>query len=227
MDTFPKAAFESQGRPLCRHYVLVLMDAVAVEVEDDSGVESVWALPWALGVLDDGQYDVFEAWSTPLTNTPDWQEIFAKLKDRGADRIDLVASRRSRIPQAGLWAIYPNAKLLAAPGLPTPELLAVSSHRRMARTWRPRLPSGDACNRGIDGALEVQDWVQGLASRSLLRHGRFVGEVAATAFALSALERAEKRVVAASATLKIPGWYRSSTRRCDGGLSVEAVAACN
>lgn len=227
MDTFPKAAIESQGRPLCRHYVFVLMEVLAVEVEEDAGVKGVLALPWGLGVLDDGQYDVFEAWSTPLTNTPDWQGTFVNLKNRGSDRIDIVASRRSMIPQAELRAIYPDAKSLAAPDPLTPELLAVSSHRRMARRWRPCLPSGDARNRGIDGGLEVQDWVQGHASSSLLRHGRFVDEVSATAFAVSALERAEKRVLVASATLKIPGWYRSSTRRRDGGLSVEAVGACN
>jgi len=227
MDTFPKAAFESQGRPLCRHYVFVLIEALAVEVKEDAGVKGFRTLPWVFGVLGNGQFDVFEAWSTPLTNKPDWQGTFAKLKDRGTDRIDLVASRRSLIPQAELGAIYPNAKSLAASCPVTPELPAVSSHRRAARKWRPRLPSGDACNRGIDDGLEVQDWVQGLASRWLLRHGRFVDEVSATAFALSALERAERRVAAARATLKIPGWGHSSTRRCDGGLSVEVVAGCN
>jgi hypothetical protein len=224
MRTFPKAAFESQSRPLCRHYVLVLVEALAVVVEGDAGVENVRTLHWALGVLDDGQYDVFDAWSTPLTKTPDWQERFARLKDRGADRIDLVASRRSLIPQAELSAIYPNAKSLAAPDPLTPELLAASSHRRMARGWQPRLPSVCACNHGIDGALELQDRVQALASRSVWRHGRFTDELSAAAFALNALGRAEQRVVASDTSLKIPGWYRSSARRCNSRPRVKAVA---
>ena len=223
MHTFPKTAFESQGRPLCRHYVLVLVEALTAEMKGDAGVENVHTLHWALGVLDDGQYDVFGAWSAPLTMTTDWRERFARLKDRGADRIDFVASRGSLIPQAELSAIYPNAKSRIAPDSLTPELLAAASHPRMARGWRPRLPSVDACNRGIARALEVQGRIQALASRSVVRRGRFSDEVSATAFALNALERAERRVVAASATFKISGWYRSSARRCDGGLRDEAV----
>ena len=223
MHTFPKAAFESPSRPLCCHYVLVLMEALTVEVEEGAGVASVRALPWALGVLDDGHFDVFEAWSTPLTNTPDWRETFAELKNRGSERIDLVASRRSLIPQAELSAIYPNAKSLAALDPLTPEFLAVSSHRRMSRGWWPHLQSVDACSLGIDGALRVQDRVQLFGSRSVSRHGRFADEVVATAFVLNALERAEQRVVAAGTGLKIPGWYRASAMRSDSGPRGEAV----
>jgi Transposase, Mutator family len=225
MDTFPKAAFELQGRPLCRHYVLVLVDALAVEVEGDAGVVSLRTLHWALGVLDDGQYDVFDAWSTPLTRTPDWRERFARLKDRGADRIDLVASRRALISQAELSAIYPNAKSLDALDPLTPEPPASSSHRRMAQRRRPRLPRVDACNRGIDGALELQVRVHLLVNRSLSRHGRFADEESATAFALSSLERAEQRVVASGASLKSPVRYRSSPRRRDSSQRVRVVAS--
>lgn len=225
MRTFPKEAFDSQSRPLCRHYVLVLVEALAVEVEEDAGVENVRRLHWALGVLDDGQHDVFELWSTPTTKSPDWRESFAKLKDRGVDKIDLIAGRRSLIPQAELSAIYPHAKSLSAPGVLTPELLTASSRHRRAPGWRSCLPSVDARNRGMDGVLKVQDRVQGHASRSISRHGQFSDEVSATAFALNALKRAEQRFVAASASLASLVWYRSSARRFDGGLRDEAVGA--
>ena len=223
MRTFQNAAFESQSRPLCRHYVLVLVTALAVKVKEDAEVESVRRLHWALGVLDDGQHDVFDVWSTPLTASPDWRESFAKLKERGVDKIDLVASRGSPIPEAELSAIYPYAKALCAPDTLTRELVIASSHRRKGPGWQSRLPSVAARNRGIDGALEVQDRVQGHASRSISKHGRFPDEVSAAACALNALKRAEQRFVAASASFTFPVWPRASGRRCDGGPRDEAV----
>lgn len=130
-DSLSKAIGQ-RGWPLCRTYLLVLFESVVVEVEENAGLRSDRTLRWALGVHSGGEYEVLGGWPESSQHGLAWDQVFAELKVRGAERVRFVIASGLATGAPAMRVEFPNAISLPS----TMELRAVTPRKPARREDR-------------------------------------------------------------------------------------------
>ena len=126
-------AIERHGRPLCRRYLLLHVEAVSTPVRD-SGASRDQIVRWALGVLADGQYEALGAWLKPESRATTWHAVFEDLQVRGVEKVRFIVSNELEAVRAELAMARSGATVLPSTGQLLCQSLAQTAprHRRLA-----------------------------------------------------------------------------------------------
>jgi|WetSurMetagenome_2_1015567.scaffolds.fasta_scaffold20788_3 putative transposase len=161
------------GLPLCRGYMAVIFETVAVMVQRSSGSMNM-GVHWAIGHTHDHESEVLGVWNRPNADLPEligksntlgvlatpmpdqgaWRAAFDDLRDRGLERIRVALSTDLVNVREDLRGRFPGATALPS----FAQLLERSTSRVAARH---RAPVGE-CLRAIINAES------GLAARAAL-----------------------------------------------------------
>lgn len=163
-----------RSRPLCASYLAVHLTEQST-VAGGLGKAEVVTIPWALGVLNDGQCEVLGWWLDPADNAVDWSTVGADLSARGVERVRvLLASAHlgNRDSVSGSGDCRPVANALR------PSASIVGLPARLQRHVRR--------------ASEVAGGMQAALSRAIARRGVFACAKAAGSFVDEELQRMDR-----------------------------------
>lgn len=219
--------------PLCGNYLAVSFKAFRIRLRGEAIARDREAL-WALGVLNDGQYEVMGAWATHTSDVELWRKVFEDLKVRGVEGVRFVVGCDSAAIKSIVNNTYPGATLISSASTtqisvlghacasasvverpvgfcaansstPEPDAVAIAGMRTSALSARHR----QAVLASADEMIQLDR----RATRAIERCGGFADMYTATAFLLDALMRAQR-------------WFGSAKVRVDPAevLSVELAA---
>ncbi len=97
---------ERQTWPLCCRYLVVLFDALPVQIQEE-GVVRDKAMHLALGILADGSHEVLGLWSDLAPGATGWRKLFEHLKNRGVEGIRFVGADAPKDLPTALRAAFP------------------------------------------------------------------------------------------------------------------------
>ena len=140
--------------PLCRSYLFVQVEAVAVHIATAGDVRFERTLSWALGVLPGGDTEVLGVWSEPDAHQSALEHGLGDLKLRGVELIKFVAASepalraiQASFPQAAV--LYPTHAKEAVAGM------FLAGERRASSRWMPVQERSTKDQRRRDGGQEA------------------------------------------------------------------------
>jgi len=157
------------SRPLCCRYLVVVLDALTVQIEDADGVLQK-CLFWAFGALADGQHEVLGLWVRPDSDVSALAAVSEDLEDRGVTRIRMTLGAGNEWPGlafSGIGVLPALAESADLGGLP-------------ART-----------RRRADEGLRIAQQMHTKAAQAIQRRGSFPDALAAASYVGHALARAQ------------------------------------
>lgn len=122
---------QRQAHPLCCRYLLLHFETVSTPVPRRDPMHHQ-AVRWALGVLEDGQYEVLGAWAEPEAGATGWEEVFQDLQVRGVEKTRFVIVNECSEVSAAVPTAYSGATVLPSTGQLLRQSLAQMAprHRR-------------------------------------------------------------------------------------------------
>ena len=135
---------------LCLRYFSAHFDAQQVRVHAADGVSRELTVTWAVGVLEDGDWETLGAWPGTARGPAFWRWTFEDLNSRGVDEILLVcaADLDAHSLSPGIKALRPFRRVLGASCVPA------ASDVGLLRTAARRVVRGAASVRASRVALE-------------------------------------------------------------------------
>lgn len=163
-----------QTRPLCRHYMLCIIDTAIVRLHHADQV-SDRSVHWAIGCLLDGECETLGVWLDPAIDRDDSPRIAADLQFRGVERIWHVTGGAADPVLKRLTEVFCSTAVFSCgdPGRPN---VPVSPRRREASPAEL-------------GAEQARAYLV----RAIESHGSFQGEAAVLDFVSGALQQMERR----------------------------------
>jgi putative transposase len=116
-DAISAELIQWQTRPLCFHYVVVLFDALHVQIQD-GGVVRDKTIHLTLGMHEESAPEVLGLWLEPNAGPPFWLEVCRQLKDRGVERVRNVMADGPNWPKSlpeAVQATFPATTVQASP----------------------------------------------------------------------------------------------------------------
>jgi putative transposase len=97
-------------QPLCCQYLVVLFDALRVQVQE-GGAARDKTIYLGLGMLVDGSHEVIGLWNDPAPGAIGWRNLFVHLKHRGVEGIRFFGIDAPKGLATALRAAFPAATL--------------------------------------------------------------------------------------------------------------------
>lgn len=157
------------SRPLCCRYLLVVLDALAVQIGDARGFHQK-VFCWAFAALADGQHEVLGLWARPDSDVSAWAAVSKDLEDRGVTEIRMTLPAGNEclgLTFSGIGVLPELSEPADLVGLPT-------RARRLAS----------------DGLRIAQD-MHTKATQAIRRRGSFPDAISAASLVAHALVRAQ------------------------------------
>ena len=157
------------SRPICCRYLLVILDALTVQIEDAAGVHQK-VFCWAFGTLADGQHEVLGLWMRPDSDVSSWAAVSKDLEDRGVTQIRMTLGAGNGCPGLAFSGIG------VLPALSEPSELGGLPVRTRRRAG---------------AGLRIARQMHAKAAQAIRRHGSFPDAIGAASYVGHALARVQ------------------------------------